>query len=45
MTAPRLNLLVIRSEDPAQTVGFYELLGLRFQEEQHSSGPCAFKKL
>lgn len=39
MTTPRLNLLVIRSEAPAQTVGFYELLGLRFQEEQHGKGP------
>ena len=39
MTSPRLNLLVIRSEEPVRTVGFYELLGLRFQEEQHGKGP------
>lgn len=39
MTTPRLNLLVIRSDASAQTVGFYELLGLSFQEEQHGKGP------
>jgi lactoylglutathione lyase len=39
MTPPRLNLLVIRSEEPARAVGFYELLGLHFQEEQHGKGP------
>lgn len=39
MTSARLNLIVIRSEEPARTVGFYELLGLRFQEEQHGTGP------
>lgn len=39
MTSPRLNLLVIRSEESARTIGFYELLGLCFQEEQHGKGP------
>ena len=39
MTSPRLNLLVIRSQEPARTVGFYQLLGLRFQEERHGKGP------
>jgi predicted enzyme related to lactoylglutathione lyase len=39
MTSPRLNLIVIRSQEPARTVGFYELLGLNFQEEQHGKGP------
>lgn len=39
MTTPRLNLLVIRSEEPARSVRFYELLGLRFQKEQHGKGP------
>ncbi|MEX1028309.1 MAG: VOC family protein [Candidatus Paceibacterota bacterium] len=39
MTSPRLNLLVIRSQEPNRTVRFYELLGLRFQEEQHGKGP------
>ena len=39
MTSPRLNLLVIRSNAPARTVSFYEMLGLRFQEEQHGKGP------
>jgi hypothetical protein len=36
---PRLNLLVIRSLEPKRTIGFYELLGLNFQEEQHGKGP------
>lgn len=39
MTSPRLNLIVIRSSDPARTVAFYKALGLRFQEEQHGNGP------
>jgi predicted enzyme related to lactoylglutathione lyase len=38
-STPALNLLVIRSQEPARTVRFYELLGLRFQEEQHGKGP------
>lgn len=40
MTSPRLNLFVIRSQEPARTVGFYQLLGLRFQEERHGKGPA-----
>ena len=39
MTSLRLNLLVIRSEEPARAIGFYELLRLRFQEEQPGKGP------
>ena len=39
MTPPRLNLLVIQSEEHSNTVRFYELLGLHFQEEQHGKGP------
>ncbi len=39
MTSPRLNLLVIRSENPEQTVKFYELLGLEFQKELHGTNP------
>lgn len=35
----RLNLIVIRSVDPIQTVTFYKLLGVEFQEEQHGNGP------
>jgi hypothetical protein len=35
----RLNLIVIRSIDPGRTAGFYKLLGMEFQEEQHGSGP------
>jgi predicted enzyme related to lactoylglutathione lyase len=38
-STPGLNLLVIRSQEPSRTVEFYELLGLRFQEEQHGKGP------
>ena len=38
-STPALNLLVMRSKVPAQTVEFYEFLGLRFQEEQHGKGP------
>lgn len=36
---PSLNLIVIRSLEPSRTVGFYESLGIRFQEEQHGKGP------
>lgn len=35
----RLNLIVIRSVDPSRTVTFYKMLGMKFQEEQHGSGP------
>jgi len=36
---PQLNLIVIRSLEPSKAVGFYEAIGLRFQEEQHGKGP------
>lgn len=36
---PRLNLVVIRSLVPDQTVEFYERIGIAFKKEQHSSGP------
>lgn len=36
---PRLNLIVIRSDNPEDTVQFYELLGLSFQREKHGNGP------
>lgn len=39
MTTPRLNLLVLRSNDPSLAVKFYSQLGLNFQEEQHGRGP------
>jgi predicted enzyme related to lactoylglutathione lyase len=38
-SSPSLNLIVVRSFDPARTVTFYESLGIRFQEEQHGKGP------
>lgn len=38
-STPRLNLIVIRSAEPSQTVSFYKILGLTFQQEQHGSGP------
>lgn len=39
MTLPRLNLLVLRSMNPEETVCFYTKLGLQFQAEQHGRGP------
>ena len=38
-TSPCLNLVVIRSLEPAQVVKFYSLFGMQFQEERHGSGP------
>ena len=35
---PRLNLVVLRTNQPEATVAFYELLGLTFHAEQHGSG-------
>lgn len=35
----RLSLVVIRVSDLAVSRGFYEHLGLRFQQERHGSGP------
>lgn len=35
-----LNLLVLRAREPKLLVAFYEGLGLRFDEEQHGSGPA-----
>jgi lactoylglutathione lyase len=36
----QLNLLVIRATDPSSLARFYSLLGLRFVEEKHESGPA-----
>jgi len=36
---PRLNLIVLRSLEPQRTVDFYTLLGIRFHDEQHGTGP------
>ena len=38
----RLNLLVLRCADIKRTRAFYELLGLRFQQHAHGSGPIHF---
>lgn len=35
---PLLNLIVIRSLEPDRTVAFYEMLGNKFQIEQHGTG-------
>ena len=37
-----LNLIVIRSADINKSRAFYELLGIKFQREQHGSGPKHF---
>lgn len=39
MTAPSLNLVVIRSKDLSRASKFYELIGLTFQQHAHGDGP------
>ena len=39
MNHPSLSLVVLRTANLAITKSFYELIGLRFQFEQHGSGP------
>lgn len=39
MGSPRLNLIVIRSLNAIRTVAFYQLLSIKFKEEQHGRGP------
>ena len=39
MQSVALNLVVLRSSDLLRAAGFYELLGIRFQREQHGTGP------
>ena len=34
-----LNLVVVRSANPAQLVAFYQALGLTFKQHQHGDGP------
>lgn len=36
---PNLNLVVLRSADPARAVAFYERLGLQFERHRHGDGP------
>lgn len=38
----RLNLVVLRSSNPASLADFYSKLGLVFQQEQHGNGPVHF---
>ena len=38
----RLNLLVLRCNDIDRARTFYELLGLRFQQHAHGTGPLHF---
>lgn len=38
----RLNLIVLRAEEPEALVAFYEALGLRFEPEQHGRSPAHF---
>ena len=35
----RLNLIILRSLEPNETVSFYEITGIEFREEQHGNGP------
>lgn len=39
MTSPRLNLIVLHSLDPSQTLDFYNFLGIGFEKQQHENGP------
>ena len=36
---PLLNLVVLRSADVPRAAAFYEVLGLKFAEHRHGSGP------
>jgi hypothetical protein len=38
----RLNLVVLRSSNPALLAGFYPKTGLVFQQEKHGNGPVHF---
>lgn len=38
----KVNLLVLKSRNPARIVRFYSLLGFDFNEEQHGTGPIHF---
>src|SRR5439155_25859299 len=42
MTAPALNLVVIRAIDVERALRFYRSLGLSFVKEQHGEGPEHF---
>ncbi|WFU31478.1 VOC family protein [Bradyrhizobium brasilense] len=38
MNSPTINLVVLRSEDPANLAAFYEGLGMHFETERHGNG-------
>ncbi|MCE3019138.1 MAG: hypothetical protein LW870_25135 [Pirellula sp.] len=42
MKTPQFRLLVIRTTDIEQVLGFYESLGLDFIEHRHGTGPIHF---
>lgn len=42
MQKPTLNLVVLRTLDPANSASFYALLGLQFSEHRHGNGPVHF---
>ncbi len=42
MNEPQINLVVLRSEDPARAVAFYSKLGMRFSQHRHGNGPEHF---
>jgi hypothetical protein len=39
MTAPSLNLIVLRAANPGLLASFYTNLGFQFEVEKHGSGP------
>jgi predicted enzyme related to lactoylglutathione lyase len=42
MSRTKLNLVVLRSQDPERSVQFYRLLGLTFERHRHGHGPEHF---
>jgi catechol 2,3-dioxygenase-like lactoylglutathione lyase family enzyme len=42
MSNVTLNLVVLRTPDPARAAAFYSRLGLRFSQHRHGSGPEHF---
>ena len=42
MSAPRLNLILLRVADIERAAAFYELLGFKFVKHAHGSGPQHF---
>ncbi len=42
MKTPQFRLLVIRTTEIEQVLGFYQLLGVNFIEHRHGTGPMHF---